>query len=135
ERLSAAGGAEGGSTMNQVVLVGNLTDDPALRYTQSGKAVANFTLAVSHRSRHNGQWQDVTDGFFTVTCWDTLADNVAASFKKGSRAIVAGKLIQRTFETEGGKRTVVEVQAQHVGPDLQFATATIDKASSEAKAS
>lgn len=117
--------------MNQVTLVGNLTDDPVLRYTQSGKAVANLTLAVSHRSRHNGEWQDVTDGFFAVTCWNSLADNVAASLKKGSRALVAGKLIQRTFETEDGKRTVVEVQAQHVAAELSFVTVAITKATKE----
>ena len=116
--------------MNQVVLVGNLTDDPALRYTQSGKAVANFTLAVSHRSRHNGEWQDVNDGFFTVTCWDTLADNVAGSFKKGSRAIVAGKLTQRTWKTEdGSKRTTTEIVASHVAVDLTFGAAEITKKS------
>jgi single-strand DNA-binding protein len=115
--------------VNHVVLVGNLTDDPTLRYTQSGKAVANFTLAVSHREFRNGRSQDVTDGFFAVTCWNALADNVAHSLKKGARAVVAGKLIQRTFETEdSGKRTVVEVQAFHVGADLQFATAEITKA-------
>ena len=117
--------------MNQVALVGNLTDDPTLRYTPSGKAVADFTLAVSHLSKAQGQWQDVTDGFFTVTCWNALAENVAASLAKGSRALVTGKLIQRTFELEGTKRTVVEVQASHVGADLQFATATIEKATAE----
>lgn len=117
--------------MNQVVLVGNLTDDPALRYTQSGKAVANFTLAVSHRARSNGQWQDVTDGFFTVTCWNALADNVAASLKKGCRTMVSGKLIQRTFETEGQKRTTIEIVASQVAPDLSFATASVEKSTKE----
>lgn len=113
--------------MNQVALLGNLTDEPTLRYTQSGKAVTNFTLAVSHRERHNGEWQDVTDGFFTVTCWNRLADNVAASLKKGARALVTGKLIQRTFETDGTKRTVVEIVASHVGPELTFAKADVTK--------
>ena len=113
--------------MNQVALVGNITDDPELRYTQSGKAVANFTLAVSHRTKKDGQWQDVTDGFFTVTCWNSLADNVAASLKKGCRTLVAGKLIQRSFETDGQKRSVVEIVASQVGPDLSFATAEVAK--------
>jgi single-strand DNA-binding protein len=113
--------------MNHVVLVGNLTDDPTLRYTKSGKAVANFTLAVSHREDRNGRSQDVTDGFFGVTCWNALADNVAASFKKGSRALVAGRLIQRTFEVEGEKRTVIEIVASHVAAELMFATAEITK--------
>jgi single-strand DNA-binding protein len=74
--------------MNQVALVGNLTDDHELRYTQSGLAVANFTVAVSRKERHNGQWQDVTDGFFRCTAWRQTADNAAASFKKGSRVMV-----------------------------------------------
>ena len=114
--------------MNQVALVGNITDDPTLRYTQSGKAVANFTLAVSHRTKTNGQWQDVNDGFFTVTCWNSLADNVAASLKKGCRTVVVGKLTQRNFETDGQRRTTLEIVASQVGPDLFFATASVQKA-------
>ena len=121
--------------MNQVALVGNLTDDPELRYTQSGAALAGFTVAVSHRSKHNGEWQDVNDGFFRCTAWRSVAENAAQSLKKGMRVFVAGKLVQRSFEVEGQKRTTIEVQVQHVGPDLQFATAIVEKASSEAKAS
>ncbi len=117
--------------MNHVVLVGNLTADPALRYTQSGKAVANFTLAVSHRSKTNGQWNDVTDGFFNVTAWNALADNVAKSLRKGARAVVMGKLVQRTFESDDRKRTVVEIQAYQVAADLSFATVEIAKAAKE----
>lgn len=114
--------------MNHVSIVGNLTEDPALRYTQSGKAVCNFTVAVSHRERHNGTWQDVTDGFFTVTAWNTLADNVAASLRKGSRVAVAGRLIQRSWKTEDGtKRYAVEITASHVAADLSFCTAQITK--------
>ncbi|MGH2753479.1 MAG: single-stranded DNA-binding protein [Actinomycetota bacterium] len=115
--------------MNHVSIVGNLAADPELRYTQSGKAVANFTVAVSHRTKKDGEWTDVTDGFFNVTAWSSLADNVAKSLRKGARVLVTGKLIQRTFETEEGKRSVVEIQANHVAADLQFATATIEKAS------
>jgi len=121
--------------MNQVALVGNITDDPELRYTQSGAALANFTVAVSHRSKHNGEWQDVNDGFFRCTAWRSVAENASRTLKKGMRIFVAGKLVQRTFEVEGQKRTVVEIQVQHLGPDLQFATATVEKASAEAKAS
>lgn len=117
--------------MNHVSLVGNLTADPILRYTQSGKAVCSFTLAVSHRSRHNGEWQDVTDGYFTVTAWNRLADNIAKSLKKGSRAVITGKLIQRTFETDGDKRTVVEIQANLVAAELSFATVEITKATTK----
>ena len=113
--------------MNQVALVGNITDDPELRFTQSGKAVANFTLAVSHRSKASGEWKDVTDGFFTVTCWNGLADNVAASLKKGARTLVAGKLVQRSFEVDGAKRSTIEIVASQVGPDLSFATAEVAK--------
>ena len=119
--------------MNQVALVGNITDDPTLRYTQSGKAVANLTLAVSHRSKSNGEWQDVTDGFFTVTCWNSLAENVAASLKKGSRALVTGKLIQRSFEVEASKRTVIEIVATEVAADLAFATVEINKTDKQEK--
>jgi len=117
--------------MNQVAIVGNMTDDPELRYTQSGAALAGFTVAVSHRSKSNGQWQDVSDGFFRCTAWRGVAENAAKSLKKGQRVMVIGKLIQRSFETEGQKRTVVEIQVQHVGPDLQFATAQFEKVTSE----
>ncbi len=120
--------------MNHVVLVGNITDDPELRYTQSGAALASFTVAVSHRSKVSGEWQDVSDGFFRCTAWRSVAENASHTVRKGDRVMVIGKLIQRTFEVEGQKRTTVEVQVQHVGPDLQFATATIEKASAEAKA-
>ena len=115
--------------MNHVALVGNLTADPELRYTQSGKAVANFTLAVSHRTKANGQWQDVTDGFFGCSAWNHVAENVAKSLSKGSRVLVTGKLIQRTWQdSDDNKRTSVEIVASNVGPDLSFATAEITKA-------
>jgi single-strand DNA-binding protein len=100
--------------MNQVALVGNITDDPEFRYAQSGAALANFTVAVSHRSKHNGEWQDVNDGFFRCTAWRSVAENAAQTLKKGMRVFVAGKLVQRTFEVEGNKRTVVEIQVTHV---------------------
>ena len=90
--------------MNQVALVGNITDDPELRYTQSGAALAGFTVAVSHRSKHNGEWQDVNDGFFRCTAWRSVAENAAHTLKKGMRVFVAGKLVQRSFEVEGNKR-------------------------------
>ena len=121
--------------MNQVALVGNLTDDPELRYTQSGAALAGFTVAVSHRTRHNGEWQDTNDGFFRCTAWRSVAENAVKSLKKGMRVFVAGKLVQRTWkDDDGNKRHTVEIQVTHVGPDLQFATASVEKAT-EAKAS
>ena len=118
--------------MNQVALVGNITDEPELRYTQSGAALANFTVAVSHRSKHNGEWQDVSDGFFRCTAWRSVAENAAKSLKKGARVFVAGKLIQRSWEDkDGGKRQSVEIQVTNVGPDLQFATAEVEKSTAE----
>ena len=117
--------------MNQVALVGNITDDPELRYTQSGAALASFTVAVSHRTKTNGEWQDVNDGFFRCTTWRSVAENAAQTLKKGMRVFVTGKLVQRTFEVEGNKRTVVEIQVTHVGPDLQFATAEVAKSTAE----
>jgi single-strand DNA-binding protein len=84
--------------VNQVALVGNITDDPELRYTQSGAALAGFTVAVSHRSKHNGEWQDVNDGFFRCTAWRSVAENAAHTLKKGMRIFVAGKLVQRSWQ-------------------------------------
>ena len=121
--------------MNHIVLGGNLTDDPELRYTQSGAALAGFTVAVSHRSKHNGEWQDVNDGFFRCTAWRSNAENASRTLKKGMRVLVAGKLVQRSFEVEGQKRTVVEIQVTHVGPDLQFATAEVTKSTAEGSGS
>jgi single-strand DNA-binding protein len=118
--------------MNQVALVGNITDDPELSYTQSGTPIAGFTVAVSHRSKHNGRWQDVNDGFFRCTAWRTVAENAARSLKKGIRVFVAGKLVQRTWQdNDGNKRQTIEIQVTHLGPDLQFATAEVAKNSAD----
>jgi single-strand DNA-binding protein len=118
--------------MNQVALVGNITDDPELRYTQSGAALAGFTVAVSHRSKHNGEWQDVNDGFFRCTAWRSVAENASRTLKKGMRVFVAGKLVQRTWQdVAGNKRHSVEIRVTHVGPDLQFATAEVAKSTAE----
>jgi single-strand DNA-binding protein len=84
--------------MNQVALVGNITDDPELRYTQSGAALAGFTVAVSHRTKNNGEWQDVNDGFFRCTAWRSVAENLSQTLKKGTRVFVAGKLVQRSWQ-------------------------------------
>ena len=114
--------------MNQVALVGNITDDPELRYTQSGAALAGFTVAVSHRSKHNGQWQDVKDGFFRCTAWRSVAENASRTLKKGMRVFVAGKLVQRSWQdNDGNKRQTVEIQVTHVGPDLQFQSVEVKK--------
>ena len=119
--------------MNQVALVGNITDDPELRYTQSGAALAGFTVAVSHRSKHNGQRRDVTDGFFRGTAWRSAAENAARGLKKGERVFVASKLVQRTWQDDAGnKRRTVEIQVTHVGPDLQFQSAEVGPRASAA---
>ena len=109
-----------------VTLVGNITRDPELRYTAGGSGVTSFGIAVSRRYQVNGEWQEQTS-FFNVTAWGTLGENVAASLRKGSRAIVTGRLEQRSWESkEGDKRTVVEVVADEVGPSLRWATANIE---------
>ena len=115
--------------MNQVILVGNITDDPELRYTGGGNAVANFTLAVSRRVPKDGGWEDVNDGFFRCVAWRHNAENVAQTATKGTRLLVAGKLTQRQWEDDdGNKRSTVEIVVSHLGPDLQFATAQVEKA-------
>lgn len=110
-----------------VTLVGTLGRDPEIRFTAGGRAVANFSIAVNRRYQQNGEWQEQTS-WFNVTCWADLAENVAASLVKGSRAIVAGRLEQREWEDkEGNKRTTVEIVADEVGPSLRWATAQVDR--------
>lgn len=115
---------------NQVMLIGNLTDDPELRFTPNGAAVANFRLAVTPRVRDGDTWKDGETSFFRVNVWRQQAENVAETLQKGSRAIVVGRLRTRTWETpEGEKRSVTEVEADEVGPSLKFATAKIERTS------
>jgi single-strand DNA-binding protein len=112
---------------NTVTLVGNITRDPELRFTQSGQAVASFGLAVNRRYQQNGEWQEQTS-FFNVVCWGELGENAAATLTKGSRAIVTGRLEQRNWETqEGEKRSVVEVIADEIGPSLRWAEAQVTR--------
>jgi single-strand DNA-binding protein len=114
---------------NQVVIVGNLTDDPELRYTPSGAAVANFRVAVNRRTRdESGQWKDGETSFFRVNAWRTLAENVAESLTRGSRVVVVGRLRSRSWETqEGDTRSAVEIEADEIGPSLRWATAKPEK--------
>ncbi len=113
---------------NTVTLVGNITDDPELRFTPSGQPVANFTVAVNRRTRNqDGTWDDKLDGFFRCNCWRDLAENVAESLQKGSRVVVVGRLQQRSWDTEDGKRSAFEIQVDEVGPSLRWATAKIEK--------
>jgi single-strand DNA-binding protein len=119
------------ATDNTVVVVGNLTDDPELRFTPQGVAVANFRIAVSRRMKdESGQWKDGETSFFRVSCWRQLAENVAESLTRGSRTMVTGRLRMRQWETqEGEKRSVVEIEADEVGPSLKWATAKVEKTS------
>ena len=115
---------------NTVTLVGNITDDPELRFTPSGAAVANFTVAVNKRFKNNaGEWEDRLDGFFRCNCWRDMAENVADSLKKGTRVVVTGRLQQRSWDDqEGNKRSAFEIQVDEVGPSLRWATADVQKA-------
>lgn len=113
-----------------ITVIGNLTNDPELRFTQSGAAVADFTVASSPRTfdRNTGQWVQQDGLFLRCTCWRDMADNVAESLRKGMRVIVQGRLTQRSYETrEGDRRTVVELQVDEVGPSLRRAQAKVTR--------
>jgi single-strand DNA-binding protein len=114
---------------NSVTLVGNLTDDPELRYTPNGAAVCKFRIAVNRRMPDgNGGWKDGEASFFSVNCWRGLAENVAESLTRGTRVVVAGRLQYRAWENQDGdKRSAVEVEADEVGPSLKWATARIER--------
>jgi single-strand DNA-binding protein len=122
---------------NQITIVGNLTDDPELRYTANGAAVANFRVAYSTRIRDAaGNWTDGDTSFFTINCWRSLAENAAETLTRGSRVVVTGRLKQRSWENqEGEKRTVVEIEADDLGPSLKWATASVTKTSRSSSAS
>ena len=114
---------------NSVTLVGNVTRDPELRYTAGGAAKVVFGLAVNRRwqNRQTQEWEEQVS-FFNVVAWREMAENVAESVAKGSRVFVTGRLEQRSWETENGeKRTVVEVNADDIGPSLRWATAQITR--------
>jgi single-strand DNA-binding protein len=113
---------------SNITLIGNLVDDPELRFTPSGVAMAKIRMAVNRRWRgQDGEWQENTS-FFTGTIWREQAEQAAESLQKGARVIVTGRLEQRSWETEQGeKRSVVEVQVDEIGPSLRWATATVNK--------
>ena len=114
-----------------ITVVGNLTADPELRFTPSGAAVASFTVASTPRTfdRQSNEWKDGETLFLRCSVWREAAENVAESLTKGTRVIVQGRLVQRSFETrEGEKRTVVEMQVDEVGPSLRYATAKVTRA-------
>ncbi|WIK64160.1 single-stranded DNA-binding protein [Gleimia hominis] len=113
-----------------ITIVGNLTADPEIRYTNSGAPVANFTVASTPRTfdRQSGGWKDGDTLFMRCSVWRETAENVADSLSKGMRVIVQGRLTQRSFEArDGGQRTVVEMQVDEVGPALRFARAQVTR--------
>ncbi len=115
-----------------ITVIGNLTADPELRFTPSGAAVANFTVASTPRTfdRQANEWKDGEALFLRCAIWREAAENVAESLTRGARVVVSGRLKQRSFETkEGEKRTVVELDVDEIGPSLRYATAKVTKAS------
>jgi single-strand DNA-binding protein len=113
-----------------VTVVGNLTNDPELRFTPSGAAVASFTVASSSRymDKQTNEWKDSDPVYMRCSVWRQYAENVAESLQKGTRVIVQGRLKQRSYETrEGEKRTVVEMEVDDVGPALRYATAKVNR--------
>jgi single-strand DNA-binding protein len=115
---------------NHTTIVGNLVDDPELRYTQSGTAVTNLRVAVTQRIQQDGQWRDGETNFFKVNVWRGQAENLADSLGKGDRVMVTGRLRQRSWETpEGDKRSVTELEADEVGASLKWATAKVERVS------
>lgn len=113
---------------NSVTIVGNLTSDPELRFTNSGKGVASFSVAVNRRwTGQDGSDQEETS-FFDIVAWDRLGENVAETLGKGDRVIVDGRLSQRSWETDAGeKRYKIEIQADEVAPSLRWATARLSR--------
>ncbi len=113
-----------------ITVVGNLTADPELRFTPSGAAVANFTVASTPRmfDRQANEWKDGDTLFLRCSLWREAAENVAESLTKGTRVIAQGRLVQRSYETrEGEKRTVVELQVDEIGPSLRYASAKVTR--------
>jgi single-strand DNA-binding protein len=115
----------------QLTIVGNLVDDPQLRYTTTGNAVANFRVASTPRylDKTTNEWRDAESLFLTCNVWRQAAENVTESLQRGMRVIVSGRLRQRSYETrEGEKRTVYEIEVDEVGPSLRNASAKVTKA-------
>ena len=115
-----------------ITVIGNLTDDPELKFTPSGAALTRFRVASTPRflDRQSGEWRDGDPLFLSCSIWRQPAENVAESLKRGSRVIVTGRLRQRSYETrEGEKRTVIELDVDEIGPSLRYATAQVQKLS------
>ena len=117
-----------------ITVIGNLTDDPELRFTPSGAAVAKFRIASTPRilDRQTNEWKDGEPLFLACNVWRQAAENVAESLQRGARVIVSGRLRQRSYETrEGEKRTVMELEVDEIGPRCKYATAKVQKMSAE----
>ncbi|MCX5066607.1 single-stranded DNA-binding protein [Micromonospora lupini] len=115
-----------------ITVVGNLTDDPELRFTPSGAAVAKFRVASTPRfmDKTTNEWKEGEPLFLACTAWRDMAEHIAESLQRGARVIVTGRLRQRSYETrEGEKRTVIELEVDEIGPSLRYATAKVQKAS------
>jgi single-strand DNA-binding protein len=113
-----------------ITVIGNLTNDPELRFTPSGSAVANFTIASTPRTfdRQKNEWVDGETLFLRASIWREAAENVAESLTKGMRVIVSGRLKSRSYETkEGEKRTVIELEVDEIGPSLRYANAKVNR--------
>ena len=113
----------------QITVIGNLTGDPELRFIQSGAAVVNFTVASTPRTfdRQSNEWKDGDTLFMRCSLWREAAENVAESLTKGMRVVVIGRLVSRSWEANGEKRTVMELQVDEVGPSLRYSTAKVTR--------
>ena len=114
---------------NHTTIVGNLVEDPELRFTSSGIAVANLRVAVTQRIQQDGEWRDGDTSYLRVNVWRGQAEHLADSLAKGDRVMITGRLRQRSWETpEGERRSVAEIEADEVGASLKFATAKVERA-------
>lgn len=115
-----------------ITVVGNLTADPELRYTQNGLAVANFTIASTPKTfdRASNEWKDGEALFLRASVWREFAEHVAGSLTKGSRVVATGRLKQKSYEKEGEKRSSFELEIDEIGPSLRYATAQVTRAAS-----
>lgn len=112
---------------NQISVVGNMTREPELRFTQNGSGICNFGVASSRRFKRGDEWEEQTT-FFNVTAWGELGEHIAESLPKGTRVIVVGRMDQRSYETQDGeKRTVMDLTADSVGAELRFATVEVNR--------
>jgi single-strand DNA-binding protein len=114
---------------NHIVVIGNLADDPELRFTNNGSSVASFRVVVTPRVQEGGTWRDGDTSFFRVSAWRDQASHLAESLRKGDRILVVGRLRQRSWETpDGERRSAAEIEADDVGASLKWATVSVERA-------